>query len=312
MIKYLSHNEINKSKWNSCIKDSVNGLIYAYSWYLDIVCPGWNALVEDDYKSVMPLAMGEKYGFKYIYPPPFTQQLGVFSTSGLSNEHVERFLKHIPADIRYVEMNMNTLNRAKPSGFENRHLVTHLLDLIPTYDQLASNYSTQTKRNLKKAGSYALDVTRNLPPEKIIDLFRNNRGKKYGHPLIYYRLLHKLMLSCIEKNLGQCWGVYNVKKELCAGAFFIGSNKRVVFLFSGVNELGYEAQAMTFLLNRFIESNAQRDIVMDFEGSMDKDIARFYKGFGSQETQFMQIRRNTLPGPVKWLKEIQFRRKNQR
>jgi len=309
VIKYLSHKEIERNKWDECIKGSVNGLTYAYSWYLDMVCDKWNALVEDDYKSVMPLPFAEKYGFGYIYPPPFTQQLGVFSTVKLTEEKVEQFLEHIPEKFRYVEISMNILNRVKTSSFKTRELVTHLLDLIPTYPHLLANYSTQAKRNLKKAQAASLTVSRIEQPQLVIDLFRNNRGKEYKHPPSYYKMLHELMLACIKRNFGQCWGVYTKEKELCAGAFYIGSNKRIIFLFSGVNPVGYELQAMTFLINHFIEANTQRDITLDFEGSMDPDIARFYKGFGSKEVHFTQVRRNTLPAPVKWVKEMQFNRR---
>lgn len=309
MIKYTPHTEIDKAKWNECIKNSVNGLTYAYSWYLDTVCAQWDALIEDDYKSVMPLPFAGKYGFQYIYPPLFIQQLGVFSTTKLSDETVDKFLQLIPERFRYIEMNLNTFNRTKSAKFKTRQLVTHLLDLIPSYEHLYSNYSTQTKRNLKKSLSYSLTISKNLPPQEIIDLFRHNRGKQYKHNATYYKLLFSLMQTCIKKNLGQCWGVYTREKELCAGAFFVGSNKRVIFLFSGINKKGYETQAMTYLLNRFIETNSQRDITFDFEGSMESDIARFYKGFGSRIAKFTQIRKNTLPTPANWIKEIQFKRR---
>lgn len=309
MIKFVPHNEINKTKWDDCIKNSVNGITYAYSWYLDIVCPRWNALIEDDYNSVMPLPTAAKYKFAYVYPPTFTQQLGVFSTSKLSEEKVASFLQHIPTKYKYIEINLNLLNRVKAGAFKTRGLVTHLLDLIPTYEHLSSNYSTQAKRNLKKAQASSLSISRNISPKEVIALFRHNRGKEFKHPSSYYKLLLTLIDTCIKKNFGQCWGVFNAQKELCAGAFFVGSNKRVIFLFSGVNKLGYETQAMTFLINKFIESNSQREITLDFEGSMDPDIARFYKGFGSKEVHFAQVRKNTLPFPVKWIKEIQFKRK---
>ena len=274
-----------------------------------MVCDKWNALVEDDYKSVMPLPYAEKYGFGYIYPPLFIQQLGVFSTTKLTDEKVGQFLEHIPEKIRYVEMNMNILNRVKQtSPFQTRELVTHLLDLIPSHEHLYANYSTQTKRNLKKAQASQLTVSRISEPQNIIDLFRNNRGKQYKHGAYYYKVLYELMMACIKRNFGQCWGAYTKNKELCAGAFYIGSNKRIIFLFSGVSQVGYELQAMTFLINHFIEANTQRDITLDFEGSIDPDIARFYKGFGSKEVYFKQVRKNTLPAPVKWIKEIQFKR----
>ena len=46
MIQYLEHNQIDKKKWDATVEECGN--IYAYSWYLDIVHPGWEALVEED------------------------------------------------------------------------------------------------------------------------------------------------------------------------------------------------------------------------------------------------------------------------
>lgn len=308
MIRYFSHNQVDKSKWDTCVKKSVNGIIYAYSWYLDIVCPGWDALVEDDYKSLMPLPHAEKYRFQYTYPPPFTQQLGVFSTSKLTGERVNDFLNAIPDKFRYIEMNLNIMNRTKQGEFEERQLVTHLLDLIPSYKHIFSNYSTQTKRNLKKALSSSLHITDKVTPKKIIELFRDNKGKEFKHPEAYYEKLLKLMNVSLRRNSAQCLGAYTKDKELCAGAFFMGSNRKVIFLFSGANRQAYESQAMTCIIDKFIQENSQRELTLDFEGSMDPDIARFYKGFGSNVVHFQQVRKNNLPYPVKWIKEIQFKK----
>ena len=79
MIRYLRHNEIDREKWDACIAASENGLVYAYSWYLDVVHPEWEALVMDDYAAVMPLTGGRKFGVEYLFQPFFVQQLGAFS-----------------------------------------------------------------------------------------------------------------------------------------------------------------------------------------------------------------------------------------
>ena len=80
-IKYLKHNQIDKQKWDSAIENAENGLVYALSWYLDIVSPNWDALVVGDYEQVMPVTHKRKYGIKYLIQPPFCQQLGFFSQS---------------------------------------------------------------------------------------------------------------------------------------------------------------------------------------------------------------------------------------
>jgi hypothetical protein len=73
----LLHKEIDKNS-GICIHHSINRILYAFSWWLDAVCPGWEALIEDDYRAVMPLTGNIKLGIHYLYQP-FTQQLGVSS-----------------------------------------------------------------------------------------------------------------------------------------------------------------------------------------------------------------------------------------
>jgi hypothetical protein len=309
LIQYLGHNNIDREKWDKCIDNSLNGMIYAYSWYLDIVCPSWDGLVGDEYEKVMPIPKAEKYGFLYTYPPPYIQQLGLFATFSIAEKDVADFLIQIPEKYKYIEMNLNEQNPLKTDLFKITKGITHLLSLSKNYKDILTGYTTQTKRNLKKAQASSLLISKNSEPLKIIQLFRNNRGKQYSHNSNQYETLDKLMQACIKKGVGESWGVYTQENELCAGAFFLRSNGRAIFLFSGANNKAYETHAMTFLINKYIEEYAGQNLIFDFEGSLDIDLARFYKGFGSTETVYLQIRRNTLPFPAKMLKEIQYKRK---
>ncbi|MEZ5197052.1 MAG: hypothetical protein R2764_11780 [Bacteroidales bacterium] len=124
MIKYLQNHQIEKSKWDACIKESVNGMVYANSWYLDIVAEDWEALVEDDYERVFPLTTGRKWGIDYLYQPVFTQQLGLFSKSSLSQDTVSCFLDSIPEKYKFIEINLNTFNKVGSNTYPLR--VAHL------------------------------------------------------------------------------------------------------------------------------------------------------------------------------------------
>lgn len=309
MISYLKHNDINKSKWDECISNSLNELIYAYSWYLDVVSPGWEALVEDDYASVMPLPMAKKYGYTYTYPPLFTQQLGVFSLYSIPKEKTEAFISAIPPHYRYMEMHLNEQNSIDSHTAEVKDHVTYLLDLNRPYDEITSSYSTQTKRNLKKAFSSSLTIVQSAPPGKIIKLFHENGGREHELPVDFYSVLAQLINVLLSKKLVEVIGVNDRNNKMCAGAFFVKSKNRDIFLFSGANENAYDTHAMTLLINYYLEENAGKPILFDFEGSMNPALARFYSGFGSTAKKFPVIRKNTLPAPVKWLKEIQYKRK---
>src|ERR1044071_9207251 len=91
-IQYLTYKEIDKVKWDACIDNADNGLIYAYSFYLDHLALHWDALVFNDYEIVMPLTWNKKYGIYYLYQPFLTAQLGVFGKN-ISEEIFSKFLK---------------------------------------------------------------------------------------------------------------------------------------------------------------------------------------------------------------------------
>ena len=55
MIKHIQHSDINKEEWDKALSGHQNGNVFFSSWYLDAVCERWDALVEDDYKTIMPM-----------------------------------------------------------------------------------------------------------------------------------------------------------------------------------------------------------------------------------------------------------------
>jgi hypothetical protein len=89
-IKHLAHIEIDRQKWDACILNACNSLVYAESWYLDIVSPNWEALILGDYEYVMPLPVKKKFGVSFLVQPPLTQQFGIFSSNKIDEEIIEK------------------------------------------------------------------------------------------------------------------------------------------------------------------------------------------------------------------------------
>ena len=286
MINYLEHNAIDKAKWDALIAECGN--IYAYSWYLDIVHPGWEALVEDDYQSVMPLTGGKKFGVNYLFQPFFVQQLGVFSKSPMTAEMTESFLKAIPSRYRFAEIRLNEGNAFAEGtqGVEYHRNV--LLDLNQEYEVIRANYHQNTKRNLAKAESNNLQLVETVIPYHVVALFRDNRGallEKWGDA--EYNVLTHLAKVAQKRNAAFMLGVSEkgVGQLLCA-AIFMKTKDRITFLFSGLTEEGKQRQAMTYLLDQVIQKHSCQPITFDFEGSDDDNLARFYLGFGGKETKY--------------------------
>jgi hypothetical protein len=297
MIKHLRHPDINKNKWDECIDRSFNGIIYAYSWYLDIVTNGqWEALVEDDYQRVFPFFPQQKHGISYVFQPFAVQQLGVFSVGKLDQEKVAEFLLYLHKKYKIININLNVNNRVSGTKFEKKDLTTYHLDLISPYSIIRKSFSTNHKRNIKKSYDSGLVIVKSIKPDKIFNLFKTNKGQSNKKlQSIDYDLYRRLVHAAIYQGKCATYGVLDKNRNLIAGAIFFHSHKHVIYAFSGINEKGKELRAMFFLLDSFIQEHQNRNLLLDFEGSNVESIAHFYKGFGANKILYPNILSNRYP-----------------
>ena len=295
MIRFLRHNEIDMAQWDDMMSQCGN--IYAFSWYLDMVHPGWSALVEDDYVAVMPLTGGRKFGVDYLFQPFFVQQLGVFSLQTVTQETLENFLEAIPEKFRFAEIRLNEGNCFVDEKQGVEYHRNTILDLNKDYVALRADYHTNTKRNLVKAEGNALRIVSDVAPEQVISLFRNDRGanlSKWGDR--EYDVLQRVANEALMQGKAFVVGVSDADDEmLLSAAIFMRTDNRITFLFSGNSTQGKEKQAMTFMLDQVIRQYAGGSMVFDFEGSDNEQLARFYLGFGGNEVRYPSYAYNHLP-----------------
>lgn len=306
MIRYLAHKDIDQTLWDDCVGRSANGLVYAYSWFLNRVAGEWDALILDDYEAVMPLPTRKKAGMSYIFQPHFIQQLGVFGVDRPDKTLVKDFIRAIPEHFRWIDLALNTCNpitEASPWRLEKR--ITHALDLQPEYWHIRSAYTENTLRNLKKSQKFGVFIGRGNRPDEVIRAFRSGRGKGVSAwSDKEYRMLERLVYEGMHKGTAEVWNAYTAQNSFCAGGVFFRSHRKAIFLFSGSTLAGREQGAMFSLVDHFIRMHAGKALLLDFEGSRDPGLARFYRGFGSKEYVFLQLRINRMPAvlkPLAWL-----------
>lgn len=291
MITYLTYEEIDKKRWDDCIEHAVNGLVYAWSWYLDVVHPGWEALVEmgsDNYLSVMPITRKRKFFIPYLCQPFFVQQLGVFSRHQVTAETTSSFLHAIPKKYLLIEIRLNEHNPIPKGMLGVDFHRNHLLDLNHDYDYLFSHYHENTRRNLKKSLNHSLRLISLNELHPIVSLFREDRGAKLSHwGDAEYARLEQLSAVALSSSNAFIYAVQSIDNDkIICGALFLVYKQRITFLFSGNSEAGKACQAMTFLLDSVIKSYSQQPMILDFEGSDDDQLARFYHGFGAEVVSY--------------------------
>ncbi len=301
-LRHIKQTNIDTRKWDNCISKSINGMVYAYSWYLNIVCPDWEALVYGDYETVMPLTQNQKYGVSYLYQPFFTQQLGIFSYNKIDESLINQFLKAIPKKFKFIEINLNKYNRLENlKGYTIRENDNYELDLIENYENIFRRYNQNNIRNIRKAINNKVSILKGLMPNDIFELVKNY-GKIPGMKEVHLNMLRQLIAASIRYKSGYLYGAYNEHNMLVAVGFFVYSNNRACFILSVSSDEGKDLSAMFLLVDEFIKDFSNRNMILDFEGSNIDSIARFYKGFGANQFRYLSIRANNLPFPLKLLK----------
>ncbi|PLW93161.1 MAG: hypothetical protein C0592_07185 [Marinilabiliales bacterium] len=301
MIKYLKHTEINYAAWDACVKQSPNALLYAYSWFLDMAADQWDALVYGNYDAVMPLPWRKKWGIQYLYQPEMMQQGGVFSRVSLSPDLVQNFINAIPEVFKLVEINLNFGNNFKLPGLtEKKNL---LLSLAHSSEILRKNYSENTRRNIKKAEKENFTVSHSFDLKNIMQLFSENKGAEIRISELWKKRVIAITSALHHKGIGHTISLYSNNNQCIAGAFYVVFEDRIYFLFSGSGQQAKSSGAMHLLIHTLIEKHASKMYFFDFEGSNNEGLARFYKGFGSTEQNYPELKINRLPYIFRWLKK---------
>ncbi len=301
MITYLKNEEIDRTRWDNCLAEIPGVKPYPWSWYLDIMVPGWEALIDDDYVSVFPLPRFRRYGFNYIATPVFLQQLGAFTPDGEAGRKAEEFISFIPEVFRLVDLNIAQEVNIKKyqvtprSNFE--------LKLDGSYETIWFSYMTDCRRNINIARRYPQEIVDNATPHEVISLFRNNIGKRAGVIRdASYRRLHNLMDHCTETGKGKLLGVRSPKGKLLWGIFMIDTGDRITLLFTAGSRKSRELRTAYHVIDHIIKMNAGTGKTIDFAGSSVPSIAIFMKSFGGTNNTYYRLYSNLLPWPVRLFK----------
>lgn len=301
-IRYLRRQEIDTGKWDNCITRAKNGLVYAYSFYLDTMAANWDALVMDDYAAVMPLPWKKKWGIRYIYHPFLTAQLGIFSAAE-GQIPVTHFLAAIPARFRYIDLPLNHSNI--PSAHETGLTIrsNYVLSLHLSYDELYNRYSENIQRNIKKAVQAGCRPAQHADPEKVIKL-AVGQMKQQGHdPGENLERFRKLLTRLQEKQMVKAYGIESADGTLLASCLFFFSHQRAYYILVGNHPASKNTGASHTLIDSFIRDHAGKKLLLDFEGSDIPGLAQFYSGFGAAHEPYPSLRLNRLPFFLRWLKK---------
>ena len=301
MIVYHKNNEIDKEQWDNCIKNTPRAKPYAFSWYLDIMAPGWQALVDDDYDSVFPVTGFTRFGIQYVATPVFLQQLGAFSPDKPVSVAITEFLDYMPDFFKLIDLCVG--QKITDVGYKVSERVNFELDLSKPYEAIFQNFSDHCRRNIHSSIKKSPELVSNITPDEIINMFIRNKGKEInGIKVRDYQRLKTLMNFCTINKKGRLIGVRDGRKKLIFGIFLIEIPGIKTILFVANTHQSRERRIGYFVINELIKKYSSTKTILDFAGSSIPSVASFYESFGCNKIPFYRIYRNRLFWPIRIIK----------
>ncbi|WAC12912.1 GNAT family N-acetyltransferase [Dyadobacter pollutisoli] len=315
----LNRTEINDARWDQLIGACRQGVVYAHTFYLDIVCCGWKALVWPDrsnYQIVMPLPVVKKWGKTIVFQPLFCQYLGVFSMGCLGQTDFLAFMQALSSHFSYVSSyhfnpeNFNTLFRIKDQLAEFTFTPQHTfwLNLCRAYGEIYGDYSPDRKVNVRRGRSSGWTIEKNGQITPLIELFVANQSRRIAGGVRpgAYDLLKNIFAETQMRGIGQ---VCYAKKDnqVHAGTLVVRYAGRAIYLFNASDAVGRKNNARSCLLDMYFSGHAEEHLVFDFESPEVPAIAGFYKSFGAHSIPYFKISKNQLWFPFRQIQNWRVR-----
>ncbi len=303
-IKYVSYYNIDKQKWDGCIKGSVNSLIYAQSFFLDGMAAQWDALVLNDYEAVMPVCWNQKWGIKYLYQPAFIQQGGIYFLKPLPKDIPFLFYEELQKHFRFAEINLNYANPAVTLpglNFSSRN--NYILDLSPSYDIISSTYSKNAAQELRRLKKFNLKYKDSGDTDEAIEMYRQLYGQGMSYSKTDYEHFKKLCKKLAKENNVFVRQVRDDANVLLALVLLLKDAHRLYNIISCILPEGKKYSANYFLYDELVKEFSGQSLLLDFEGSDVEGIKYFYEKFTQVNQPYLFMKYNRLPWPIKMFKK---------
>jgi hypothetical protein len=297
-ITILASKKIDSKKWDQCVFNNSNGLIYSTSLYLNTMAKNWHGLVIDDYSAIMPLPWKRKLGIRYGYTPPFIQQLGLIGT--IHHDKWPSVLDAIHSFYSYADIHFNFQNVSIQNHVSSIQRTNLMIDLSNGYPGIQSFYSKDLNENIRKAAHLSYQIG---SLKESIALYQTQYSKRFPQTQKKdYVNFMQLCLLLVQKK--QCFirSVHDDKNTVLATTVLLKDNKRVYNVMNTTTFEGRNKEANHYLIDQIIREFSGQLLLFDFEGSSLPGVKAFYEKFGAENEPYFQYHFNHLPWPIHLLR----------
>lgn len=174
-----------------------------------------------------------------------------------------------------IDLQFNLANVFNHTGLQQRK--NYELDLNRNYNTIYQGFNKNRKRILKKVKACIPNLK--VQPISATEFFKFYKEVSKKYVVSNYML--RSLLNLLTSRRGYCLGVCKNEKFLGA-LYYFRSKNRIYYLVPVATQEGYGLGVSSLMIDFLIEEHQQKKIILDFEGSMVENVARFYRSFGAK------------------------------
>ncbi|RYZ50909.1 MAG: GNAT family N-acetyltransferase [Sphingobacteriales bacterium] len=278
--------------------------VFFQPWWLDITSPGWDAVIveeEGEVRAAWPYGTEQKAGFRIMRNPPMTPYLGplfflppkekVFGRWNQEDAIFEAFWKKLPRWDFFEVLALPGYDNFLPfhqAGFSVTMRLTYHLNLSQPAETLLDNMKSGHRNHIRKAAK-DLKIEDGLPLlPRFYTLNRatlERKGKKY---FFDQQVFTELISTACARRSGLVQAALHPNGEVAAMVFTCYDEHTMYLLLSAANPDAIHNGAVALLIwDAILKAKEMGLKTFDFEGSMDKGIETFFRGFAGERKSYL-------------------------
>jgi hypothetical protein len=285
--------------------------LHFQAWWLDAVCgpDAWRAAVaknrQGEIIGVLPYHFTRRWGIPVMQLPPLTTYAGPwllypqnpdFKTSRKSSYEqkvMAELIRQLPKRMFFKQNFRTEITNWLPfywAGFRQTTRYTYIFEPNTDLEKITAGFKHPLRNNLKKAAHWAETYRDDDAWATLFALNKQSflrKKRQTPHRLEIFQNLH---FDLQKRGQSACFIARNRENGApSAGLYLAFDDRQASVLLTGTQSDLKSRNAIYALVFEAIQFCAARSIGLDFEGSMDPGIERFFRSFGARLVPYFQV-----------------------
>ncbi len=305
----LNRQDLDDEAWNAFVDASPMQYLYYYTWWLDVVSPGWKAIaVYQKGRPVMlwPLPMKTLGPLQACLQPQLTQFGGpLFAPFPQSNHRRHTFQKKalllaiqaLPRMLFPFDINLHpALQYFLPftwKKFTLKPRFTYWLPLEKSSWDVEGSFSTDVRRHRKRALKEGFQVMPDDNPKTFTAIARRAKVMNSKQATLFEALWH----AAQHRHSGLLLTARGTDGALASAIGVFSDGQRFILIGSATEPALRHSSANTLLVTDAIFRAAAEPGIhtFDFEGSMLPGVEQFFRSFNPQGKMYLNVKKLSFP-----------------